>query len=989
MVHTPRRFDYLTALKKAIYNRALFFAAVLCALFVTASSQLAEMHGQEKITRPSSVSELPTREPQNESDSLPPIIYGNQTPFGEISQTEQLDEGQIDETQIGEEQVDESSVLDSEPAKTHTVAKPSLPVSASPTPSQGELPDRDLLNPGPLELVEPLPAIPSPTSVRIPPSAILPFNPAPAFNPQPIPNPPSFVEPLPLPAVPLVTQPAPSASAIGSVPVTAFDIAPTNGCAVCGEKRCKICCQPKCITKTILIPKYHTVWSSIFETRYRTEIKEQAYTVEEEVQHQVPRIIQETVMVAEPRIRTFQDFREEEYQVPVQEPYSVMVRKPRQRMVPVEREETYRYPVEQEYTEMEPREKIVTETKYKTIIDKEPRQKKFTVEVERKKKRIVVDYVEEEVKITKREPANKVVPVQNEREVWKYRNVTKTQIIKEPYYDYEEVVKQFRTLKPQLTEGTRTVEVDEIEYQRKTKRFQQSKIEQVAKPKKIPQTYTVAVPYVEKAYENYTISEPYEEEVVISLKTRRQEPREVTRNYTVKIPYIENIPRQYKIKVPIQVMKKGKRYIPKQIPRTKYQAVKRDVGQWVTTVDTIPTYEIESDRCGCSTCCPKNRTVRKTVWQPRIVTSQKPYTVFETVKQEIPYEYPVLEHRYEIRDRMEPVTRYRSEQREATLTVYDFKPATDTKTVTVRKYKQVPQRREITIQKFREEKRTRMVDIEEYENVESAAPYDVNYEEANITKQNTQEKFTSLSNVEGPTVESKILKPVLRYRDKEVKFVVREPYREIVPYTENVTVKDFRNVEKVVKVQVPKPRVEEYVEKVPEIRTKIEFVDVEKRVPYVETKTITEMVPVKKTRTIYKTDVRTVSELKPEVFFEDVEEVFNRTVYKKKFRNVPVNRAEINWVKVPKVLKKTIFKTVTRKVKRPALRRVPVRVPYQVEVRIPRRLCTMVPHTITIPVEECCEHCTWHLPGVATATNAWLEYSRTQASKLFWWVRDE
>ena len=104
---------------------------------------------------------------------------------------------------------------------------------------------------------------------------------------------------------------------------------------------------------------------------------------------------------------------------------------------------------------------------------------------------------------------------------------------------------------------------------------------------------------------------------------------------------------------------------------------------------------------------------------------------------------------------------------------------------------------------------------------------------------------------------------------------------------------------------------------------------------------------------------------------------------------MPVNRAEISWVKVPKVLKKTIFKTVKRKVKRPALRRVPVRVPYQVEVRIPRRVCVMVPHTITVPVEECCEHCTWHLPGVAHATNAWLEYSGAQAARMFWWVREE
>ena len=154
----------------------------------------------------------------------------------------------------------------------------------------------------------------------------------------------------------------------------------------------------------------------------------------------------------------------------------------------------------------------------------------------------------------------------------------------------------------------------------------------------------MAVPRVVKAFETYTESVPKTEDVTISWKSRRQVPRDVVRQYSVKIPYIENIPRQYKIKVPNQVMKKGERTIPKQIPRTKYQSVKRDLGKWVTEVSTIPTFEIESDRCGCSTCCPKNRTVRKKVWQPNIVTSRVPYTVYQTVKQKVPYEYPVLEN---------------------------------------------------------------------------------------------------------------------------------------------------------------------------------------------------------------------------------------------------------------------------------------------------------------------------------------------------------
>jgi hypothetical protein len=922
---------------KSISNRILVITLAVCALSVFASSHMARMHGQEKVQRPAGVGEeLPGR-----AQSQAPIIYGNQTPFGELPDT----------------LVEPSSVLQSDPIQDKTQVVQRQSYDLPPNQTEGILPGRETSDPGSLELVE---------STQV------------------------VGTPVPQIGTPLSVTPAPPIANIAPVPVASLNIPPATACQHCGLKTCVICCQPKCITKTIMVPQYHTVWSSIFETRYRTEIKEEAYTVEQEVDHQVPRVIQETVMVPEPRIRTFQDFREEEYQVPVEEPYSVMVRKPRQRMVPVEREETYRYPEEQEYTEMVPEEKIVTETKYKTIIDKEPRQKKYTVDVERQKKRVVIDYVEQDFTLTKREPITRIEKKKYTRPEWIYENVTRTEIIKEPYVEYVQEIRPYRLLKPQVVESSRNVEVDEIQYENKSGTYQQPKVEQVEVDKQIPQTYTVAVPYVSKAYENFTKSVPYEEDVVVSWKSRKQVPREVKRQYSVKIPYIENIPRQYKVKIPVQVMKKGMRTVPKQIPRTKYQTVKRDMGKWVTSVATIPTYEIESDRCGCSTCCPKTRSVRKTVWQPNIVASRIPYTVYETVKKEVPYEYPVLEHRFETRDRMEPVTRYRTEPREVTLTVYDVKPATETKTVKVRRFKQVPDRREITIQKFREEKRTRMVDIQEYANKETSSPFKVDYEDPKVAKKPIRETFTTLGvDAEGPRIEPKVLVPEVRYRDKEVSFVVRVPKRIDVPYEEEVEIKDFVNVEKVIKVQVPIPRIEEYVVTAPEIRTRIEYVDVEKRVPYVETKTITEMVPAKRTRTIYKTDVRTVAELKPEVYFEDVKEVFTRTVYKKKFRNVPVNRAEIYWVKVPKVLKKTIFKTVTRTIKRPALRRVPVRVPYQVEVRIPRRVCTMVPQTITIAVEECCEHCAWHLPGVATATNAWLEYGREQAENMFWWVREE
>ncbi len=920
---------------KSISNRILVIMLAACAFSVLASTHLERMHGQEKVQRPAGVGEeLPGR-PQ----SQPPIIYGNQTPFGQIpeSQSQNRDSGLFS---------------DATDAETQTVQRQSYDLP--PGQADGTLPSRDTLDPGLMEFPQLAPVMSMP-------------------GPQILP--------------PLV---APS-TVVGAVPVASLDLPAATGCPQCGLKTCVICCQPKCITKTIMVPQYHTVWSSIFETRYRTDIKEEAYTVEQEVDHQVPRVIQETVMVPEPRIRTFQDFREEEEQYPVEEPYSVMVRKPRQRMVPVEREETYRYPEEQEYTVNVPREKIVTETKYKTITDQEIRQKKYTVEVEREKKRLIIDYVEDTLTLLKRKPKKTKVKIPRERIEYKYENVTEQVTVKEPYVVYEEFAKTSNTLKATVVPKQRGVPVDQLDFKTLSKPYTEPRIEQVEETTQVPQQYTVAVPEIVKAYENYTESVPYEEEVAISWKTRQQSARQVTRKYTVKIPYIENIPRQYKIKVPKQVMKKGDRTTPKQIPRTKYQAIKRDMGKWVTTVSTIGTYEIEADRCGCSTCCPKTRTVRKTVWQPNVVTSQIPYTVYETVKQKVPYEYPVLEYQYELRDRMEPVTRYRTEEREVTLTVFDLQPDTATKTVKVRKFRQVPKRREIVIQKFREETRERMVDVSEFKNKVSQVPVKVDYEQPWANRDpNVPEMFTFQGpDIEGEETVHRVVDGRIEYRDKIVSMVVRKPVKVVVPYEEEIELTDYVNVEEIVKVQSPRPRYETYIEKVPEIRTKIEYVDVEKRVPFVETKTITEMVPETRTRTIYKTDVRTVTEMEPEVYFEDVKEVFNRTVYKKKFRNVPVNRAEIYWVKVPKVIKKTIFQTVKRKIKRPKLRRVPVRVPYQVETRIPRRVCTMVPQTITIPVEECCEHCMLHLPGFADARSAWMDYGWDKATNFIGWIREE
>ena len=840
-----------------------------------------------------------------------------------------------------------------------------------------ELPARGNSTPGsnttPSPQLEPaLPARPAEATERTPTASLPVIN-----DPLPAPaQPPAPVFPLAQPAINL-SPIAPLAVPVPSlVPAPTAAHGPGSGCPHCTTKTCTTCCQPKCITKTILVPQWRTVWNSIFETRYKTEIKERAYTVEQEVEHQVPHVTQYTVQVPEPRIRTFQDFRTEEYQEAVEEPYSVMVRKPKQRKVAVDREETYKVPFEEPYTVMVPQEREVAETKYKTIIEKEAKEVKYSVDVEREKKRWVMDYEEQEVELTKRVPYTRIVKRTINKKKLAYKNVTQTITVQEPFLTYVNGELENPYDDPNIAHRQRNGRNEFLEYVDGTSRREYDVKEQVAQDSSVEEHYTVAVPELQKAFQTFLVSEPYQEDVQISWESREQVPRQVTRDYSVKIPYIENFPRQYKIKVPHTVMKKGFRTIPKQIPRTRYQTVKRDEGKWVTDVSTIPTVEVTRDHCGCSTCCPQTRTVRRTKWQPRIVTSRVPYTVFETVKEKVPYEYPVVEYSVETRDRMEPVTRYRIEKRQATLEVLEFVPSTETKTVKVTKYRQVPMQREITLQRFRQERKVRNVPTTVYTTRTRRVPIEVRYKGPNTFWKEIPEEFDELDPRPNQKVQRfSTLVPKWETRDVQKQVVVRTPYLVDNPEEVEIELKDFRDVKEKIKVKIPRPRIETTIEKVPEIRTRIEYVNVEKEVPYVETKTVTEMVPQKRTRTVYKTESRTVAELKTETYFVDEEEVFTRTVYKTKTRDVPVNRAEISWVNVPKVLQKTVFKKVKRKVKRPALQRIPVKVPYQVEVRIPRKICTLVPQTITIPVEECCEHCVTHLPGAHSASQAWIKYA--------------
>ena len=251
---------------KAISNRALVYALSLCALAVFASVQLAKMHGQEKVARPAGVSaeqvsaqaneELPDR-----AGSQPPILYGNQTPFGvlpESTKPEPVTEpGSVLADPIVQTQTAGQQQQTIEPQR-RTVNRQSYDF----LPPEGQIAGEGILsNRGPSGLIDPG------SLEGIIPEQIIPA--APPVMQSQIP-----VGSLPALPAPIVSNSAP----IASVPVTALNVAPTKGCAVCGSKTCTICCQPKCITKTILVPKWHTVWNSIFETRYRTEIKEEAYT---------------------------------------------------------------------------------------------------------------------------------------------------------------------------------------------------------------------------------------------------------------------------------------------------------------------------------------------------------------------------------------------------------------------------------------------------------------------------------------------------------------------------------------------------------------------------------------------------------------------------------------------------------------------------------------------------------------------------------------
>ena len=741
----------------------------------------------------------------------------------------------------------------------------------------------------------------------------------------------------------------------------------------CSCTTCKTTCQPMCLTKTILVPQWYTVYSTVNETHYRPRIKEQPYFVEQKITHQVPVIETFPVIVKEPRIRNFKTYRKEEYQVPREVEYTVMVPKPKTRQVTSERKETYEVPEEEQYTVMVPKEKEVRKTKYKIVKEKEPIYKEEVVMVPQTRTRVKIDYETRKRTFVRKIPFTKTVERQLVRLVVKYRSEVKQVRVNEEYYEYEPEQRNRNVRKLEVQQGTIAGSEDYLDYiDRPDVVVENIQVQQRTK-KTIQETYTVTVPYKEEIEEVFWENEAYEETADRPYQVKTIVGRDVARPYIVKLPYVEHVPQVYSIRVPYETKETRYREVPRQMPVTKFQMVKRDMGRWVTDTVSLQTYEEGQDLCGCPTCCPKARTIRKTKWVPNIVTRKLPYTTYKTVKQKVPYEVPVMKYRQEQRQRMIEVTKFRTEVRQAVDKVYSYETATKQKSYPVTKFRLVRKTRAKSVTNYREETRTKEVSVNEYENKpeERKTPYAVR----EVVKKNRPIKIPATQVI--PVDQSEtytVMVPKVKTRQVTKNVTVRVPEMVEETYTVKVPVIDYREVNETEEYEVEVPRKIKYTVNVPEIRTKKEFIEVERKVPYVEITKVTEMVPEIRTRRVYKTRSRTVSDVKVETYMTSEPELMTKTVYDTLYRDVPVFKSELYWENVTKLLKKTVLKPVTRTIKRPAIRRHKVMEPYNVKVKVPQRAVRMVPRQITIPIEACCEECCTEFQDVTDACVAYIGY---------------
>ena len=750
----------------------------------------------------------------------------------------------------------------------------------------------------------------------------------------------------------------------------------TCGCDRCSAitgQTCKTCCQPLCVTKTILVPELFTIYRTVNETHYRPEVKEVPYFREETVTHRVPVIEKFPVIVKEPRIRNFKTYRKEEYQTPREVSHTVMVPTPKTRQVTSERVESYEVPEEEQYTVMVRKEKEVRKTKYKIVKDKETIFKEYVEMVPQQRKRIMIDYETQKREFIRKEPYTVMEERELERKVIRYRNEVVEVKNEEEYYEYVTQKGTWKSPRVKVEESFIDSQEEFLQYREVQKALEESYVVQERQKDEVEQTYTVTVPYKQEIEEVYWENEPYEEMVSRPSVTKSLKSRDVVKPYRVKIPYVEHVPQMYSINIPYEAKSTKYRVIPQQIPVTKYQKVKRDMGRWVTDTVSVDTIEVGQDRCGCPTCCPKARTIKQTRWVPNIVTHSLPYTTFKTVNKHIPYEKPEIKYRREPRQRMIPITKYRTEVRERVEKVYSYEASTKPASFPVTKFRMVRKVRPKTVTVYREETRTKKIPINRYVKSEEKRriPYSVKTVEPKVGP--TKLKTLTARRVEVDE-EFSYTQPIRKTRTVVKNIVIRKPYEDIEKFIVKVPQIRYKDVAEVEEYDVEVPREVTFTVEVPEVRVKKEFIEVERKVPYVETSTVVEMVPEVKTRRVYKTRERTVSDIRTETFMTSEPEVVTKTVYDTKYRDVPVFQSELYWQDVTKILKRTVFKEVTRKVKRPALKKYKVNVPYLVQVRVPKQVTRMVPRQITVPIEVCCEECCTEFTDLTDACGSYIQY---------------
>jgi hypothetical protein len=227
-------------------------------------------------------------------------------------------------------------------------------------------------------------------------------------------------------------------------------------------------CNPRCETRTIMVPEWHVENELVMRTSYRNELRQRPVCVTRVVTDQVPELENYTVYVTEDRSRDYVVYRTQKIPYPVQRMYTEMVEREQVREYTLYKSEAYQVPVEQTYTVMLPETRHRQYTTMRTITEQVPDVEYYTVMVPETRVRPVVNYKEvqdtEIVKIpytemvtetrqknlivyeTKKEkrivtlPKIEMVPTEKFRNQALYSyETTQTPIIEQPYAVFEEL----------------------------------------------------------------------------------------------------------------------------------------------------------------------------------------------------------------------------------------------------------------------------------------------------------------------------------------------------------------------------------------------------------------------------------------------------------------------------------------------------------------------------------------------------------------------